>query len=111
VGIVRRIGGVWRSTNEYNWVVEWFSSVGSQNSSSEVSGRKKMAVCQWFVNSCNQLYNSPIISIIESKTRLICHENPGYVTVCSLSAGIKTKEWNWLILELFIDEFSAVYFT
>jgi hypothetical protein len=36
---------VQRSTREYNGVVE-FSSVGSQNSSSGVSNRKKMAVYQ-----------------------------------------------------------------
>jgi hypothetical protein len=41
----RSQSGVQRSTREYNGVVE-FSSVGSQNSSSGVSCRKKMAVCQ-----------------------------------------------------------------
>jgi hypothetical protein len=42
---------------------------------------RKMTVCQWFVNCCNQLYKGPINSIIKSETRLISHANPGYVTV------------------------------
>jgi hypothetical protein len=56
------------------------SPVGSQNSSSGVSSRKKMTVCH-IVNCRVQLYKGPIHLIIKSKTRLISHANPGYVTV------------------------------
>jgi hypothetical protein len=49
-GTIRIIGGVWRSTKDYERMQRssgvQFSSVGSQNNSRGVSSRKKMTVCQ-----------------------------------------------------------------
>jgi hypothetical protein len=49
LGQLKEYNGVQRNSSVQ------FSSVGRQNSSRGVSSRK-MTVCQWFVNCCNQLY-------------------------------------------------------
>jgi hypothetical protein len=68
------IEGVQRSTME-QWSSELWSEIESVQS-------KKMTVCQLvFVTYCNQLYKGPMISIIKSKTRLLIHANPRYVTI------------------------------
>jgi hypothetical protein len=68
-------------------------SAGSQNRSSGVSSRKTMTVCQIVIcELCNKFNKGPINSIIKSKTRLISHVNPGYVTLRNeRSAKIPTQ--------------------
>jgi hypothetical protein len=61
---------VW-SNEESQWVIAKPSWAG------------KRWLCQWFVNSCNQLYKDPINSIIKSKTCLLSHADPRYVTILS----------------------------
>jgi hypothetical protein len=66
--------------------VQWSTEVWMSNR------RRWQRVIQCFVNCCNQLYNGPIISIIKSKTRLINHANPGYVTI-----------WKIIIMPVVLD--------
>jgi hypothetical protein len=73
--------GDWRSTKEYNGVVEkliWRSEQFLWCVQSEEDGS---ASDDDLCNCCNQLYKRPINSIIKSKPRLISHANPGYVTI------------------------------